>query len=183
MATKPPGPVAQLIPYPRDAAGDGGDDDPLAPLKSGISSARGSALLLESTAAGLGDRAAAPQTDWKPQRLGPMPPEAMVALADHAFARMLAACGCSPALFDDSDGTAKREGLSQWQLGTVAPIAKMLAHELTEKLGAKVRLNFDGYPRDMVSRAQVFSKLAANEGITARQALVIAGLVEGAPDD
>ena len=177
------GPLAQIIPYPRDAAGDGGDDDQLAPLKAGISAARGSALLVETTAAGLGDRAAAPQSDWKPSRLGPLPPEAMVQLADHAFARMLAACGCSPALFDDSDGTSKREGLRQWHLGTVAPLAKMLAHELSEKLQVQVGLKFDGYPRDMVSRAQVFAKLAANEDVSARQALVIAGLVEDAGSD
>ena len=178
------GPVTQLLPYPRDAAGDGNpDDDMLAPLKAGISAARGDALLVETTAAGLGDRAAAPQADWKPNRLGPMPPEAMVSLADHAFGRMLAACGCSPALFDDSDGTAKREALRQWHLGTVAPLAKLLEYELSEKLQTKVKFQFDGYPRDMVSRAQVFSKIAAAEGMTAHQALKIAGLVEDVDDD
>ena len=29
-----------------------------------------------------------------------------------------------------------------------------------------MRFRFDGYPRDMVSRAQVFAKLAANEGMS-----------------
>ena len=79
---------------------------------------------------------------------------------------MLAACGCSPALFDDSDGTAKRESLRQWHLGTVAPLAKLLEHELSEKLEERVRFRFDGYPRDMVSRAQVFSKIAGAEGMS-----------------
>ena len=65
------GPLAQLIPYPRDAAGDGDDDDQLAPLKAGISAARGSALLVETTNAGLGDRSAAPQADWKPNKTRP----------------------------------------------------------------------------------------------------------------
>ena len=178
------GPVAMLLPYPRDATDtDNPDDDLLGKIKAGISAARGAALLVETTAAGLGDRAAAPQADWKPNRLGPAPPEAMVSLADHAFGRMLAACGCSPALFDDSDGTAKREALRQWHLGTVAPLAKLLEYELSEKLQTKVKFKFDGYPRDMVSRAQVFAKLAANEDVTARQALVIAGLVEDIADD
>ena len=43
--------------------------------------------------------------------------------------------------------------------------------------------NSTAIPAIMVSRAQVFAKLAANEDITARQALVIAGLVEDAGSD
>ena len=178
------GPLANIIPYPKDATdNDDPDADLLSRVKAGISAARGAALLLETTQSGLGDRAAAPQSDWKAARLGPMPPEAMVSLADHAFGRMLAACGCSPALFDDSDGTSKRESLRQWHLGTVAPLAKLLEYELSEKLQTKVKFQFDGYPRDMVSRAQVFSKIAAAEGMTAHQALKIAGLVEDVDDD
>ena len=57
--------------------------------------------------------------------------------------RMLAACGCSPALFDDSDGTSKREALRQWHLGTVKPLARLLEAELSAKLETRVRLNFD----------------------------------------
>ena len=99
-------------------------------------------------------------------------------VADSAFARMLAACGCSPALFDGSDGTAKREALRQWHLGTVRPLARLLEHELSARLDAPIRLRFDGYPRDMVSRAQVFAKLIAAEGVTVEKALAIAGLVD-----
>lgn len=54
----------------------------------------------------------------------------MERIAGAAFGRMLAACGCSPALFNDSDGTAKREALRQWHLGTVLPLARVLGHEL-----------------------------------------------------
>ena len=104
----------------------------------------------------------------------------MVKVADSAFARMLAACGCSPALFDGSDGTSKREALRQWHLGTVKPLAKLLEHELSRRLDAPVKLRFDGYPRDMVSRAQVFAKLISAEGVTVEQALKVAGLVEDA---
>ena len=104
----------------------------------------------------------------------------MVKVADSAFARMLAACGCSPALFDGSDGTSKREALRQWHLGTVKPLAKLLEHELSRRPDAPVKLRFDGYPRDMVSRAQVFAKLISAEGVTVEQALKVAGLVEDA---
>ena len=117
LADEAGGPVAQLLPVPQDG-GDEGGNDALADLKSDIRDARGKALLIETTQAGWGEgRTAAPQADWKQSRLGPMPTDAMVALADAAFARVLAASGCSPALFDDSDGTSKREALRQWHLG------------------------------------------------------------------
>ena len=79
-----------------------------------------------------------------------------------------------------SDGTAKREALRQWHLGTVRPLARLLEHELSARLDAPIRLRFDGYPRDMVSRAQVFAKLIlAAEGVTVEKALAIAGLDGG----
>ena len=179
LADEAAGPLAQIIPIPQDG-GDGDEDtDPLAMMKADLAKARGRAMLVETTAAGYGEgKAAAPTRDWKAERLGPAPPEAMVTLSDAAFARMLAACGCSPALFDDSHGTSKREALRQWHQGTVMPLARILQHELSARLDAPIKLRFDGYPRDMVSRATVFAKIAGVEGMTPRQALQIAGLLE-----
>ena len=117
------GPVAQLLPVPQDG-GDGDEDtDTLAPLKADIGQAKGNALLVETVAGGWGEgRASAPQSDWKQARLGPMPPDAMVKLAESAFGRVLAACGASPALFDDSDGTAKREAYQAVDIECCAPV-------------------------------------------------------------
>ena len=181
LANEAGGPVAQLLPVPLDG-GDGGEDtDPLAPMKSDIAAAKGNALLVETTSGGWSEgRASAPQSDWKQQRLGPQPPDAMVKLAESAFARVLAACGASPALFDDSDGTSKREALRQWHMGVVRPFGRLLSVELTDKLGSPVALKFDDYGRDMVSRAQVFSKLIGAEGMTKEMALAISGLMETA---
>ena len=132
------------------------------PLKATIAKARGKALLVESTQAGYDQgRVAAPQKDWVPNRLGPSPPEALATIRKDSFAHVLAACGCSPALFDDSDGTSKREALRQWHLGTVRPLARLLETELSEKLDAPVRLRFDNYPLDLAGRAQAFQKLVA----------------------
>ena len=178
LADEAQGPLAQLIAVPADG-GDGEDDDPLASLKADIGTARGRALLVETVAAAWGEgRTAAPQRDWMASRLGPAPPDAMVKVADAAFGRMLAACGCSPALFDDSDGTSKREALRQWHMGTVKPLARLIEHELAARLGEPVRLRFDSYGRDMVSRAQVFAKLIAADGVTVEKALEVAGLVD-----
>ena len=181
LANEAGGPVAQLLPVPQDG-GDGVEDtDPLAPLKSDIAAAKGNALLVETTAGGWQEgRASAPQADWKQARLGPMPPAEMVKLAESAFGRVLAACGASPALFDASDGTSKREALRQWHMGVVRPFGRLLAVELTDKLGSPVALKFDDYGRDMVSRAQVFSKLIGAEGVSLEKALQISGLMETA---
>ena len=89
---------------------------------------------------------------------------------------MLAACGCSPALFDDSDGTSKREALRQWHLGTVLPLARLLEAELSAKLETPVRLNFDLYNVDLAGRAQAFQKLVAG-GVAVNEALATSGLL------
>ena len=59
-----------------------------------------------------------------------------------------------------------------------APPGAAAEHELSARLDAPIRRRFDGYPRDMVSRAQVFAKLIAAEGVTVEKALAIAGLVD-----
>ena len=176
LADEVSGPVAQLLPVPSDG-GDGGDNDALADLKSDIKAARGKALLVETVASGWGEgKTAAPQSDWRQQRLGPQPTEAMVKLAEAAFARVLAASGCSPALFDASDGTSKREALRQWHLGTVQPLARQLEHELSTKFESPVRLRFDLYNVDLAGRAQAFQKLVAG-GVAVNEALATTGLL------
>ena len=177
IADEAAGPLAQLLAVPQDG-GDDGDDDPLKMLRADISAARGRALLVETSAAGWGEgRAAAPQQDWKQSRLGPSPPEIMAMLRRDSFTHILAATGTPPALFvDNADGTAQRESVRRWHMGTVLPLARLLEHELSAKLETPVELKFDAYPKDMVSRAQVFAKLIAAEGVTVEKALEIAGL-------
>ena len=177
LADEAQGPLAHLLAIPTDG-GDDTDDDPLKALKSDIRTARGKALLVETTAAGWGEsKSAAPQSDWKAQRLGPSPPDAFAALADSSFARMLAACGMPPALFAaDATSTGSREALRQWHLGVVRPIAKMLELELSARLEAPVRFIFDNYPVDLAGRAAAFQKLVAG-GVSVNEALVTAGLL------
>ena len=168
------GPLAQILPIPQDA---GGDDDPLAGLRADIGAARGKAVLVETTAAGWGEgRGSGPQSDWKPNRLGPMMPEAIVRVADSAFARIVAACGASVSLFSDADGTAQREALRRWNMGTVRPLARLLEYELTARLDTTVKLRFDGDPLDMQARAATFKALVAG-GVAVNEALTTAGLL------
>ena len=175
IADESSGPVAQILPVPSDG-GDGEDDDPLAQLKLDITGAKGKAVLTETTSAGWGEgRQAAPQSDWKVQRLAPAPTEAQARIARDSFERVLAACGCPPSLFIDSDGTSQREGLRRWHLGTVLPLARLVEHELSMKLEADISLKFDSYPLDMVSRAQVVSKLV-QAGVALDTATMAVGL-------
>ena len=184
LADEAGGPLAQLLPIPQDGGGGGADTDLLGGLKSDIKDARGSALLVETTQSGWGEgRVAAPTSDWKQSRLGPTPPESMIKLADAAFSRVLAAAGVPPSLFvDDADGTAQREGLRRYHMGVVVPMARLLEVELSEKFNVAIRLKFDSYATDMVSRAQVFSKLAAVEGISPEMALALAQIGDGDDD-
>ena len=184
LADEAGGPLAQLLPVPQDGGDGDADTDPLAGLKTDIKDARGSALLVETTQSGWGEgRVAAPTSDWKQARLGPVPPESMIKLADSAFSRVLAAAGVPPSLFvDDADGTAQREGLRRYHMGVVVPMARLLEVELTEKLGATVRLCFDNYALDQVSRATVFAKLASVEGISPEMALAFAQIGDGDGD-
>ena len=170
--------ITRSDPTPSNDSAGGQIPELQAPSKSDIAAAKGNALLVETTAGGWQEgKVAAPTSDWKQQRLGPMPPEAMVKLAESAFARSLAAAGASPSLWNDADGTSKREALRQWHMGVVRPLARMLSAELSEKFGTPVRLKFDGYPLDMVSRAQVFAKLAAVEGVSPELAMELSGMV------
>ena len=182
LADESAGPLAQLIGVPSDGGDDSdADADPLSDLKSDIGKARGKALLVETVASAWGEgKGAAPAKDWVANRLGPAPTAALVQVAKDAHMRVLGACGASPALFDDSDGTSKREALRQFHMGTVRPLARLLEHELSARFDTPVALKFDGYPRDMVSRAAVFAKLIAAEGMTVEKALEIAGLYDDA---
>ena len=178
IADEVSGPLAQLLAIPSDG-GDGDEEtDPLAKLKADIGSARGKALLVETTAAGFGEgRAAAPQKDWVGSRLGPSPPAALVEVAEQSFARMLSACGVPPAMFESgADGTAQREALRRWHMNTVMPLARVLEHELTMRLETAVKLKFDGYAMDLQARASTFQKLVAG-GVSVNEALSTSGLL------
>ena len=179
LADEAGGPIAQLLAIPQDGGtGEDEDTDPLASLKADIRTARGKALLVETVAAGWGEgKPAAPQKDWRAERLGPMPAAGLVQVRSDSFKAVLAAAGCSVAMFDDSDGTSKREALRQFFLGTVQPLARLLETELTAKLEAKIRLSFDLYNVDLPGRAQAFQKMVA-AGMDLAKAAGLAGLME-----
>ena len=129
LADEAGGPLAHLLAVPQDGGDDSGDD-PLTLLKADIRTARGRALLVETVAAAWGEgRASAPQRDWRPERLGPMPPDSMEKIRAGAFNAVLAACGTPPALFDDSDGTSQRESFRRYLTTVVQPLSRLLERQ------------------------------------------------------
>ena len=178
VADEVSGPIAQLLSIPQDG-GDGEATDPLAKLKADIRTARGKALMLETTSAGWGEGGtSAPQRDWVANRLGPQPPAVLAQLRKDSFEHVLASTGTPPALFTDSDGTSQREAVRRWHQNAVKPLARILEHELTMKLETPVKLKFDTYSMDMVSRAQVVDKLV-KAGVDLSTAMAAVGMLEG----
>ena len=163
---------------PQDG-GDGGGDDPLANLKADIATGNGRALLVETTAAAWGEgRAAAPVTDWKQQRIGPDPPAALATLRSDAALAVLDACGVPRALVSAEDGTAQREAWRRFVMGSVEPVARMVAMELGHKLDTPgLHFTFESlWAYDLAGRAQAFQKLVAG-GVPVDEALATSGLL------
>ena len=178
LADEASGPVAHLVPIPQDG-GDGTDNDPLAKLKADIRTARGRALLVETTAAGFGEgMSAAPRKDWSPNRLGPDPPAALGEVMGQGFLEVLSACGVPPGLFLKVDGTSQRESYRRFFSLTVEPLAALLASELSEKLEASVSLSFKGrFAGDLAGRARAFQSMVGS-GMDLARAAGLAGLME-----
>lgn len=181
LADEAGGPVAQLLAVPQDG-GDGGDDDPLKDLKSDLRTARGKALLLETTAAGWGEgMSAAPRRDWTKSRMGPDPPDGLTKAMRQGFEEILASCGVPVALFSASDGTAQRESYRRFYSATVEPLAGCLARELSDKLETDIKLGFSGrFAADLSGRARAFQSMVG-AGMDAAKAAGLAGLMS--PED
>ena len=180
LADEASGPITNLLPIPKDG-GDEEDEetDPLAPLKADIRTARGKALVLETTAAGWGEGAsAAPRQDWKAQRLGPNPPAAMGELLGQGFLEVLAACGIPPGMFIKMGDSGQREAYRRWCALVVQPMGRMLAAELSIKLEADIGLEFGGlYAHDLAGRARAFQSMVGG-GMAVDKAAGLAGLLE-----
>lgn len=178
LADEAAGPLAQLLAIPQDGGDDEDENDPLAKLKIAIAGARGKALLTETTASGWGEgMSSAPRKDWSPNRLGPNPPATLPAIDQQAYEQTLSACGCSVAMFDDSDGTSKREAQRIFLHSTVRPLGKLLAVELSERLESRVELSFDNlYMHDLAGRATSFQRLVAG-GMEIEKAAALSGLM------
>ena len=171
--------VGFLIPVPSDG-GDGSDDDALGQLKTDIKAAKGRSLLVETTSGGFGEgRSAAPQSDWKSQRLGADPPVTLPSLRSDAALSVLGSCGVpgSLATTQNSDGAAQRESWRRFLHGSVQPLARIVQAELSETLDVDVSLSFDSLmASDLSGRARAFQSMV-KAGLPIEKAAGLAGLM------
>ena len=169
LADEAGGPTGSLIPMPADTGGESDDPeddgDPFAKLKAQIARLRGRAGLVESVASGHGEgRAAAPQDDWKPRRLGANPPVSLVDLRAAVEETVLSACGIPPGLARAAGGES-RESYRRWYAAGVLPLARLVETELRDKLDVPdLRLDFGSLSAaDITGRARAWRSLVGTD--------------------
>ena len=99
--------------------------------------------------------------DWTPKRLGMDPPQAQVVLRSDVGMSILNACGVPAELVaGKAEGTAAREGWRRFLHGSVDPVARIVAQELSEKLERDVTLDLSGlHASDIQGRARAFQSV------------------------
>ena len=114
----------------------------------------------------------------KPERLGPEPTAALVELFKVSREDVLSSCGVNPSLVMDAQGTAQREAYRQFLFGTVAPLGRMVAAELTAKLGAPIKLDWEELrASDIAGRARAFGTMVSTGGMDVDRAAALSGLL------
>ncbi len=104
-----------------------------------------------------------------------MIPEAMVNMQSTITRKILGACGVSPTLFDPKSSAAMRETWRQLLFGTVAPLGRIVAAELSKKLFPLTLEWQELRASDLQGRARAVQSLAA-AGVDQERALEMAGL-------
>lgn len=169
---------AYVIPTPTD-----GQSDTVTNLRTDIGNAKGGVVMAEGMAGGWGDRGGGTAGDgFSQRRIGPDPPDVLRAIRSDVGMAVCAATGVPPSLFEaKADGTSQREAWRRFAHGAVAPVARMIASELADKLDVPgLALAFDTlYASDVVGRAGAFQRMVAG-GMDAAKAAGLSGLMEAA---
>ena len=134
-------------------------------LRGRLRTLKGKLAVVETTAAGYGDKGAAPPSDYEVKRIGPNPPASLATLRSQSGAQVLAACGVPIELFEGSSGTGQREAWRRFLHGSVSPLGELVAEELAVKLDTpRLKLSFDRlYASDLMGRARAYGSLVKAE--------------------
>ena len=145
-------------------------------LKADIKGGRGRLHIVDTTSAGWGDgTAAAPQRDWKSNRLGANPPESLGKLRADVKNEIFGVYGI-PSSIHGTGGSA-RESYRQFLSSTIQPLAKIVVEELAAKLDTPaLALDFTELrAADISSRARSYKQLV-EAGMDAAKAASVTGL-------
>ena len=114
---------------------------------------------------------------WDAKRIGANIPAGSIEVAKLAFMEVVAACGLSEALWNDSEGTAKRESYRQALHSVIAPLGRLASAELTTKLGADVDLDWSELRAgDIAGRARALRSMVG-AGMDLTKAMALSGLM------
>jgi len=165
--------VGYLLPIPTD-----GQDETVESLRDDIRNLNGRTAIVETTSGGWGEgRTAAPAADWRPQRIGPDMPDALGSIHDKVTAAVLATLGVPVELVHPADGTGQREAWRRFLHGSLAPLAAVIAWELSGLIGRRVRFSFESlFASDIAGRARAFQSLVGG-GMDIEQAAALSGLI------
>ena len=145
-------------------------------LKADIKSGRGRLHIVDTTSTGWGDgTAAAPQRDWKSNRLGADPPDSLGKLRSDVKADIFGVYGI-PSSIHGTGGSA-RESYRQFLSSTIQPLAKLVIEELSVKLDTPtLALDFTELrAADIAGRARAYGVLI-NAGMDQAEAAEATGL-------
>ena len=145
-------------------------------LKADIKSGRGRLHIVDTTSTGWGDgTAAAPRQDWKSNRLGANPPEALGKLRSDVKNDIFGVYRI-PSSIHGTGGSA-RESYRQFLSSTIQPLAKLVVEELADKLDTPtLALDFTELrAADIASRARAYGVLI-NAGMPPAEAAEATGL-------
>ena len=145
-------------------------------LKADIKKGAGKLLIVDTTSTGWGDGSiAAPQRDWKANRLGADPPDSLGKLRSDVKNDIFGVFGI-PSSIHGTGGSA-RESYRQFLSSTIQPLAKLVVEELATKLDTPtLALDFTELrAADIASRARAYGVLV-NAGMPPAEAAEATGL-------
>lgn len=166
--------VGHILPIP-----SGGDSANVTNLKSDLGQLKGKLAVVETTHGGWGEgRSQAPQQDWQAKRIGPTFPESHKGIYTAAQIAIMAACGVPVELINPADGGGMREAWRRCLHGTLEPLGRVVAHELSKIAPARVELDFSPlFASDITGRARAFQSLVGG-GLDPTKAAALSGLME-----
>ena len=145
-------------------------------LKADIKGGRGRLHIVDTTSTGWGDgTASAPRQDWKSNRLGADPPEALGKLRSDVKGDIFGVYGI-PSSIHGTGGSA-RESYRQFLASTIQPLAKLVVEELAVKLDTPtLALDFTELrAADIAGRARAYGVLVS-AGMSVAEAAEATGL-------
>ena len=153
LADEASGPRGSFLSVPVD-----GEDPTVQTMKTDIPRAKGKMLLAQGgdwDAGQSGGRAM-----WEAKRFGADPPSGLVTLMERAHDEVVGAVGLTGLFSPKTDGTGRREAYRQALHSVIAPLGRIVAHELTMKLEADIALDWaELRAGDITGRARAFQSL------------------------